>query len=158
MANICSGSIKVVLPTEKRDEFLSHFCFEHGSDYYDYIKESKQQTNLSIYCVEEKLSANAKFVSLTFCFDCRWSVRSAQLDYMKDTETFITFETLFRKCDVRHFYLKDQEPGFEFEEQIDYHKDKMSDDINISLECRDYWPEAVDYMDLVDIEEEKEEN
>lgn len=157
MANICSGSIKVVLPTDKREDFLSHFSLDYCEDID--VEESQQQTNLEIVDVEEeKLSNNGKFISITFSFECRWSVESANLKRTEDTETFITFKTLFKECDVRHFYLKDKETGVGFEEQIDYHKDKKSDDVNISLECRDYWPEAYDYMDLENIEEEKEEN
>lgn len=142
MANLCYGSIKVVLPLDKRNEFLSHFDLDFKDDK---VVKSKRQTNLRLISLnDEMVSKNEKFVQLEFDFECGWSVQSASLD-LSDSDKFISLKTLFKECDVRVFYLEDEEPGFEFEEQIEYVKDDEAEEINIPIKCRDYWPDASNY-------------
>ena len=128
MANWTDTTLKVVLPTDRKDKFLSYF----NSDVRFFAR-----TGIDSYDTEE--SSDGKITTLTIHCSCAWSCDSCWSEdgYVADTVTggAISMYQAVKECDVIKLIAQSIEPGVGIEELVTY----GYGDSAVYFESRDWW-------------------
>lgn len=155
MANICTVEMRVVLPLEFEEDFLSLFWG------YSKDKDKEKEEGKRVYfpvcffnnCIENAKDEGTKLVDLTIFFDCKWSVYSSLVDgYPQEDDGSITLKEALKRYKIKYLYLLSEEPGIGFNERLEYQANRDDlDDFNMEdeLEEREYWSNPSDeYIEL----------